>query len=130
MVDISTWRLLTSHKENIIKLKDNDINEDNDLSEKRTFPRMTVECPVLYRLINNKTWLLASLLDFSATGISIITEKAFNENLEFEFQIQPGNNKSIPALKGYGVILRCLPVKKSQFHLSCKLKKINRTDSE
>ncbi len=97
---------------------------ENKVDEKRKFPRITAESPILYREKNSTRWILGNLIDLSATGLAMISNENFSENSEFEFQIKAGKNKSIPEFRGEGIILRCIDQKNKQFLLSCKLLKI------
>ena len=93
--------------------------------EKRKFPRIPADCPVLFRSQSNHQWNLARMMDFSATGLSLIFANASKEGVTIEFQIQPGDNKLVPEITGYAKILRCIPMDNNEFHISCRLTKVN-----
>lgn len=105
-----------------------DTKPDSTLDEKRQFPRMPAECPILYRHEHADTWYLGKLIDFSATGLSIISDQIVAANSVFEFQIKPGDNKAIPRFEGKGIVKRCISKTHRQYHLSCQLTKIQTPD--
>lgn len=95
--------------------------------EQRTFPRIPADCPILFRRQSNHKWKLGKMMDFSATGLSLICPDSCDEEVTIEFQVKPGPNKMIPAVTGYAKILRCIPMDNNKFHISCKISKVNIT---
>lgn len=93
--------------------------------ERRKFPRLAADCPILYRLDNSNSWFLATLLDFSATTLCIISTQAINKNTRFEFQIKPGENALIPRFEGYASVNKCIFRTEHEYLLSCQIKKIH-----
>jgi len=93
--------------------------------EKRKFPRMPAECPILFRCQSNHVWKLGKMMDISATGLSLVCPEPCKEDITIEFQVQPGDNKLVPAITGYAEILRCIPMDNNEYHISCKLTRVN-----
>jgi len=99
---------------------------DNEIENKRKFPRVAVTCPVLYRQFPNKRWLVARLVDFSAIGVCMICDDNLPLDTEVEIQIKPGSQKTVPALSATGVVVRCLVTDDQRFEVSCKVIKVHR----
>jgi len=99
---------------------------DNDKQNQRVFPRIAVTCPVLYLLPSAKRWQVAKLVDFSATGISMVCDDKLNVGTEVSLQIKPGSQKIVPALSAIGVVMRNEINDEHQYVIACKLTKIQR----
>ncbi len=94
-------------------------------NERRLFPRIPADCPVLFRCQSNHKWKLGKMMDFSATGLSLVCPDSCKEEVTIEFQVKPGDNSMIPAITGYAQILRCIPMPNNEFHISCSVSKVN-----
>ncbi|HHI92394.1 MAG TPA: PilZ domain-containing protein [Gammaproteobacteria bacterium] len=99
---------------------------DNNKHDQRAFPRITVTCPVLYLLPSAKRWQVARLVDFSATGISMVCDDKLNVGAEISLQIKPGSQKIVPALSATGIVMRSETNNEQQYVISCKLTKVQR----
>lgn len=102
------------------------IKGNEKIIERRTFPRLSVTCPVLYRLKPNKRWQVATLEEFSATGISMVCDENMPEGAEIAIQIKPGSIKTVPQLSAEGQVSRCEINSKQRFKVSCKILKVLR----
>ncbi|VAW96755.1 hypothetical protein MNBD_GAMMA19-1293 [hydrothermal vent metagenome] len=99
---------------------------DNNKQNQRAFPRIAVTCPVLYLLPFAKRWQVAKLVDFSATGISMVCDEQLNVGTEVSLQIKPGSQKIVPALSATGIVMRSEINDEHQYLISCKLTKVQR----
>lgn len=99
---------------------------DSKVENNRGFPRITVTCPVLYRLSSSKRWQVARLVDFSATGICMVCEDNLPMDTEVSIQIKPGSQKTVPELSASGVVVRSVTTDEQRFEISCKITKVNR----
>lgn len=99
---------------------------DNDVDNKRVFPRIRVTCPVLYRLDEGMRWQVARLLDFSATGICMICDDNLPINTNIDIQIKPGSQKTVPELSVSGFVVRSVTTDEQRFEISCKVLKVHR----
>lgn len=99
---------------------------DNKQQNQRAFPRIIVSCPVLYLLPLAKRWQVGKLVDFSATGISMVCGDLLDLGTEISVQIKPGSQKTVPALSAKGVVMRCETNAEQQYVVSCKLIKVHR----
>ncbi len=99
---------------------------DNNKQNQRVFPRITVTCPVLYLLPPAKRWQVAKLVDFSATGISMVCDDPLNVGTEVSLQIKPGSRKIVPELSATGIVMRSEINDEHQYVISCKLTKVQR----
>jgi len=100
--------------------------ESKDFIERRTFPRISVNCPALYRVDPNKRWLVAKMLEYSATGITMICDENLPEGTELDIQIKPGSIKTIPQLSVTGQIVRSETNSDQRFSISVKILKVLR----
>lgn len=99
---------------------------DNKIQNRRGFPRITVTCPVLYRLAANERWRVARLVDFSATGICMVCDDKLPLDAEVSIQIKPGSQKTVPELSASGYVVRTVTSSEESFKISCKILKVNR----
>jgi len=99
---------------------------DNNKQNQRTFPRITVTCPVLYLLPPARRWQVGRLVNFSATGISMVCDDKLSVGTEVSLQIKPGSQKVVPALSATGIVLRSEVNNEQQYVISCKLTKVQR----
>jgi len=97
---------------------------DNNKQNQRAFPRIAVTCPVLYLRPPAKRWQVARLVDFSATGISMVCDSKLDVGVEISLQIKPGSQKTVPALSATGVVMRNETNDEQQYVVSCKLIKV------
>ena len=93
----------------------------NALSDKRTFPRLETQCPVIYSLGTANTCYPAQLHNISATGMLLVTEEKLVPNNTITVYTRPGRNRLVPAIMGKGLVLRCNRLKTGKFEVSCKL---------
>jgi c-di-GMP-binding flagellar brake protein YcgR len=102
------------------------IDGEDDFVERRSFPRLPANCPVLYRVKENQRWLVATLDEYSATGFSMVCEDNLKEGSEIAIQIKPGSRKTIPKLSAMGKVLRCEENDQHRYKISCKILKVLR----
>jgi hypothetical protein len=93
-------------------------------NEQRVFPRMKVQCPVLYLVEPAKRWQVAKLVDYSATGLRMECDENLAEGTKIAVAIKPGGNKLIPPISGEGTVVRCAANAQARFEVSCKLTKV------
>lgn len=101
-------------------------DDNNEIVERRAFPRIEAQCPVLYQLRPNSRWLVARLEEYSATGISMVCDDNLSEGTEIAIQIKPGSQKTVPQLSAQGCVVRCTLNKDNRFKVSCKILKVLR----
>lgn len=99
---------------------------DSKVDNQRVFPRITVTCPVLYRLSTAKRWQVARLVDFSATGVRMVCDDNLAIDSEIAIQIKPGSQKTVPALAATGIVVRSELNAEQRFEVSCKVIKVHR----
>lgn len=99
---------------------------NNNKQNQRVFPRIAVTCPVLYLPPLARRWQVARLVDFSATGISMVCDDKLDVGTEISLQIKPGSQKIVPALSATGVVMRSKTNDEQQYVISCKLTKVHR----
>jgi hypothetical protein len=99
---------------------------DENNYNQRGFPRITVTCPVLYRLTSSQRWQVAKMVDFSATGIRMVCDENLAIDATVGIQIKPGSQKTVPALAATGIVVRCEVNAEQRFEVSCKITKVLR----
>ena len=99
---------------------------DSGIENKRAFPRISVTCPVLYRLAEGRRWQVARLIDFSATGICMICDDNLPIDTKVDIQIKPGSQKTVPKLSVSGFVVRSVTTDDQHFEVSCKVLKVHR----
>jgi hypothetical protein len=89
--------------------------------EKRTFPRTSTQCPVLYKTDNDKRWMVGILLNMSATGMQMKTKQPVSEGIKIDIQYKPGKNKLVPEITASGTVTRVAESVDGQYQVACKL---------
>lgn len=97
-------------------------NHEED--EKRIFPRMETECPVLYAVGESKKWQVGILVNFSATGLLMKCKERLLKNINISILFKPGQNKLVPEVAAKGKVIRCEQVGDDEFEVSCKLTEV------
>lgn len=98
-------------------------------SEKRVFPRIAVQCPVRYRENPSQRWQIGRLINYSATGLLMITRQAMAVGDKLMVQIERGSQRDIPPLAGEGTVVRCSEDGTDQYQVAIKILRFTpRTD--
>jgi len=74
--------------------------------EKREYPRIKADCPVRYKIELEDTGHLATLIDYSATGVLIKCEEIIFKGTKIRIEVEPGSAKNVPAFSAEGVAVR------------------------
>lgn len=93
--------------------------------DKRVFPRMEAECPVLYRTNERERWCVGVLQDFSATGVFMTCSRALPVGTPISLRLERGRNKSLPALSGTGSVIRNDKISATKYGIACKMTHID-----
>lgn len=93
--------------------------------DKRVFPRMAAECPVLYRTNEQERWCVGVLQDFSATGVLMTCSRALAAGTPISLRLERNRNRSLPALSGSGTVIRSDKLSAAKYEIACKLTKID-----
>ena len=103
---------------------------EEDFSEQRTFPRHSLNCPAIYRLGTNKRWLVAKMVEYSATGISMACDEDLPKGVSIDVQIKPGSVKTIPPMSLEGTVVRSSLNDEDRYVISVKIIKVLRTPQQ
>ena len=76
-------------------------------NELRKFPRITANCPARYFDSVTQYWQTAHLINLSATGLLMHVEVPVLEGSEISIQVEPGDRKTVPAIRCFGTVARC-----------------------
>jgi hypothetical protein len=93
-------------------------------SDKRIFPRMDTECPVLYAVGTSKKWQVAILTNMSATGLLMRTKEKLVDHVSISIMTKPGANRLVPEFTGKGIVTRCTKLANEEYAISCKLNEV------
>jgi hypothetical protein len=97
---------------------------NNKESEKRIFPRLETECPVLYAVGNSNKWQVGILINFSATGLLMKCKERLLKNINISILFKPGQNRLVPEVSAKGKVIRCNQMAEDDFEVSCKLTEV------
>jgi hypothetical protein len=100
--------------------------ESEGFIERRMFPRVIANCPVLYRLDFSERWHVAKMVDYSATGIRISCDENLPVGTKIAIQIKPGSIKTIPPVSAEGQVARSEVDSDQHFVVSVKILKVER----
>lgn len=92
--------------------------------EKRQFPRMDTQCPVLYAIGSSKRWITAAMQNISATGICIISDEQLLKSVSINIITKPGKNKLVPEITASGTIAHCHSIGDNKYLIGCKFLKV------
>jgi hypothetical protein len=98
--------------------------DNQQTQEKRIFPRITTECPVLYAVGNSSKWQVGILVNLSATGLMMKCKERLLKNINISIMLKPGQNKLIPEISAKGKVIRCNPISEEEYEVSCKLTEV------
>ena len=101
--------------------------ESEDFAERRAFPRIQGNCPVLYRLDLKDRWQVAKMIDYSATGIKIDCDENIPVGTGISLQVKPGSVKTIPQYSAEGTVAHSDLNKDEHYTVSVKILKVLRT---
>ena len=104
-------------------------SDENELKERRGFPRIDTECPVMYAIGNSKKWSVGVMLNYSATGLAVRCKEQLLRNISINVITKPGSNKLVPSITASGKITRCEHINSGdtdieEYKVSCKLTKV------
>ena len=100
---------------------------ENANKDKRVFPRIETECPVLYSIGSSQKWQVAILCNMSATGMLIKTKEQRVDDISISVMTKPGTNRLVPAITAKGIVTRCVQKNEENFEISCKLIEVSAT---
>lgn len=94
-----------------------------DYSEKRDFMRMTMGCPARYRPDGADQTESAVVMNLSADGILLQTEKPVAAEIQLALEVMPGKTIT-PPLSAYVKVLRCSPDDEGNYTLACAIERV------
>lgn len=100
---------------------------ENANKDKRVFPRIETECPVLYTVGNSQNWQVAVLCNMSATGLLMKTKEQLVDDIKITIMTKPGTNRLVPEITATGIVTRCVEKTEDSFEISCKLVEVKST---
>ena len=100
---------------------------ENANRDKRVFPRIETECPILYSVGNSQKWQVAVLCNMSATGLLMKTKEQLVDEIKITVMTKPGTNRLVPEITATGVVVRCVEKTSEEFEVSCKLTEVKST---
>lgn len=92
--------------------------------DKRLFPRIDTECPVLYSVGSSKKWQVAILCNMSAAGMLMRTKEQMVDDISVSVMTKPGTNRLVPEIACKGIVTRCVKKGDEHFEVSCKLTEV------
>ncbi|MCP3665811.1 MAG: PilZ domain-containing protein [Gammaproteobacteria bacterium] len=98
-----------------------------DYSEKRSFPRMTVDCAARYQVDGSDQEGQAIVKDLSAGGVQLWTDGDLAEGSKLSIEILPGKQIT-PPLHAILRVERCTPLENgfggAEYKVACSIEKI------
>lgn len=94
-----------------------------DRADKRVFPRIPAQCPVRFRVDQTRRWLIARLVDFSATGLLMLAPCPILAGNPVSIHLEPGSRRDIPPLAGDGKVVRCVDLGNGEYQVAVKILK-------
>jgi len=91
--------------------------------EKREYPRIKADCPVRYKLETDDTWQIATMIDYSATGVRIKCEELIFKGTKIRIEVEPGSVKNIPAFTAEGIAVRFALDEDHNYQIACEFNK-------
>lgn len=100
---------------------------ENANKDKRVFPRIETECPILYSVGSSQKWQVAVLSNMSATGLLMKTKEQLVDDIKITIMTKPGTNRLVPEITATGIVTRCVEKTDENFEVSCKLIEVKST---
>ena len=92
-----------------------------EYEEKRTFMRMTVECPVTFEVVGSGEPLQGTARDLSAIGMLIDSSQSVEVGAQVEMTMAP-KNSLVPPLRARGTVLRVTPNGERSYEIGVEIK--------
>jgi len=97
-----------------------------DYEEKRSYPRMAIECPASFKIVNGEGGGGGAIVkNLSGGGLLMWLEKECPKNAEMKIEIKPVNDITPPMVAEVKVI-RCEPTagEEGSFAVACQIKRL------
>ena len=91
-----------------------------DSSDKRDFRRMSVDCPVAFKVIGSNQVINGKVMDLSATGLRIHSAVSLEAGDEIEVNVKP-EKTYVPPLYAIAEVLRVDLLDSGNFEIACKI---------
>ena len=99
-----------------------------DYSEKRSFPRVSLDCIARYRVQGSDQVARARVRDLSGGGLSMRVEQALAPGTGLYIEIEPGRQIT-PPLQALVEVLRCAPSEDAAgYDLACGIREMLQQD--
>lgn len=99
-----------------------------DYSEKRSFPRVSLDCIARYRVQGSDRVAKAWVKDLSGGGLSMRVEQALAPGSRLFIEIEPGKQIT-PPLQALVEVLRCEPLADEKgYDLACGIQEMLQQD--
>jgi hypothetical protein len=95
--------------------------------EKREYPRVTASCPIRYQTGDSNAWEEATLLDYSATGISMACDDLLLKGTKIKIEVLPGSLQHIPQISAEGTVVRFTMDDECSFQIGCEFSNVVRS---
>ena len=95
-------------------------NSNGKWVERRQYPRIKASCPVRYQIESEDTWHEATLMDYSATGVSIRCDELILKGSSIKIEVLPGCTNNIPKFSAVGVAVRFSLDEHHRFLIGCE----------
>jgi hypothetical protein len=95
--------------------------------EKREYPRVEASCPIRYQTGDADDWEDATLLDYSATGISMLCDDLLLKGTKIKIEVLPGSLQHIPQISVEGVVIRFSMDNDCSFQIGCQFVSVVRS---
>jgi len=96
----------------------------------RVFPRIVAKCPLMHRENEQQRWSVGILINFSATGVLFSSARSLEIDSPIAVRLERGRNRSLPALSGSGMVIRCDDLGSGKYEIACKLDRIDPPSSK
>ena len=95
-----------------------------DYREKRNYPRMDIECPASFELVNGDGGG-AIVKNLSGGGLLMWLDRAIEPNATLMLEIKPINDIT-PPMQAEVQVLRCTPVEggEGSFAIACQISRV------
>jgi hypothetical protein len=95
----------------------------NDFSEKRSFPRMGIECPAQYLLQDTTDVVEGRVKNLSAAGLLLLTSHEINPGTRLSIHIVP-TQPITPPFSANLTVVRSSASGEGEFEVACSIERI------
>lgn len=101
------------------------MTKDTDGIERRRFPRVQVQCALLWKRPEMDYGEGGVLMDYSATGLRMRCDEPLLPDTSLHVEIPSCSHRMVPAIEADAMVVRCEPTLDGDYLIACRMTRIS-----